>query len=113
VIRQTISNSRTPRYVGNKEYPDFFGNRSGSGKVFGNIPDSSVLYGQPLTNPAWTGGQPGKYRVVVNKNWGYVGVMQHLSDVSNDFKPCTVVPDVMPPNVNPPEIEPPNVPGRV
>jgi hypothetical protein len=36
-----------------------------------------------------------------------------LSDVSNDFKPCTVVPDVVPPNVNPPEIEPPNVPGRV
>lgn len=60
-IRDSIRNSRTPVVASNgKEYPDYFGNNKGSanGKVFPNIPDSSNLYGQPLSDPAWTGNFP-------------------------------------------------------
>jgi hypothetical protein len=56
VIKQTIANSKTSRRASNdKYYPDYFGNKSGNTKVFGNIPDTSNLYGQPLSNPVWTG----------------------------------------------------------
>jgi hypothetical protein len=114
LIRQTISNSRTQRPWGRKSYPDYFGNKSGGNKVFTNIPDTSNLYGQPLTNPAWVGtADPGRYRVVVNEGYNFVGVMQHLADVSNSFKLCVSVPEVNPPNVNPPDINPPNLPGRI
>jgi hypothetical protein len=51
--------------------------------------------------------------VVVNQNYNYVGVMQHTGGISNAFKPCSVVPDVVPPEIEPPHIEPPNVPGKV
>jgi hypothetical protein len=115
VIRQTIFNSRTSRPWGrNKYYPDSFGNQAGGKKLFTNIPDTSNLYGQPLTNPAWVGtAEPGRYRVVVNEKYGYVGVMQHLADVSNSFKLCVGVPEINPPDINPPDINPPNLPGRV
>ncbi|KAF2028248.1 hypothetical protein EK21DRAFT_90806 [Setomelanomma holmii] len=114
LIRQTISNSRTQRNWGGKSYPDYFGNRAGGNKVFTNIPDTSNLYSQPLTDPAWVGtAGPGRYRVVMNEGYGFVGVMQHLADLSNSFKLCVSVPVVNPPDVNPPDINPPNLPGRV
>ncbi|KAF1916054.1 hypothetical protein BDU57DRAFT_594836 [Ampelomyces quisqualis] len=90
-IKQTIANAKIPRQASNgKEYPDYFGNRSGSTTLFGNIPASSNLYGQPLTNPAWTGGPPGKYRVILNEKFNFVGVVVHTSH--NLFKTCTITP---------------------
>ncbi|OAL01314.1 hypothetical protein IQ06DRAFT_347367 [Phaeosphaeriaceae sp. SRC1lsM3a] len=109
-IRDSIRNSRTPVVASNgKEYPDFFGNNKGSanGKVFPNIPDSSALYGQPLSDPAWTGGRAGIYRVVMNEGYNYVGTMIHTA--GNNFKTCTpIVAEVVPPHV-----EPPTLPGKV
>ncbi|KAH7091497.1 hypothetical protein FB567DRAFT_518817 [Paraphoma chrysanthemicola] len=115
LIRQTIYNSRTSRPWGrNKSYPDFFGNQAGGKKLFTNIPDTTNLYGQPLTNPAWVGtAEPGRYRVVVNEKYGYVGVMQHLADVSNSFKLCVGVQEINLRDVNLPDINPSNLPGRV
>ncbi|KAH7410185.1 hypothetical protein DE146DRAFT_751893 [Phaeosphaeria sp. MPI-PUGE-AT-0046c] len=109
VIGASLSNARTQRTAANgKSYPDFFGNNKGNanGKTFPNIPDSSNLYGQPLSDPAWTGGAAGIYRVVMNEGYSYVGTMIHIS--GNDFRPCTPVA-----NVEPPHIEPPVLPGKV
>jgi hypothetical protein len=84
--------------------------------VFGNINNAvTELWIQPLTNPAWTGNSaPGRWRVVMNSNFGYVGVMEHPPGDSTNFRQCTTVPDVqapVPPVVEPPHVEPPVLPG--
>jgi hypothetical protein len=110
VIRQSIAESRTPRIVGvnRKEFPHVFGNKSGP---FGNINNAlTTLWIQPLADPAWTGNSaPGRYRVVMNQNFGYVGVMEHPPNDNTNFRLCTTVPDVQAPV--PPHVEPPVLPG--
>jgi hypothetical protein len=45
--------------------------------------------------------------VVMNEGYNYVGVMIHFG--SNDFRQCTVTPEIVPPNVEPPNVVPPNI----
>jgi hypothetical protein len=99
--------------VNRKEFPHVYKNLNG---VFGNINNAvTELWIQPLTNPAWTGNSaPGRYRVVMNAGFTYVGVMEHPPGDSTNFRQCTTVPDVqapVPPNVEPPHVEPPVLPG--
>lgn len=56
------------------------------------------------------GGPAGKYReyrVLLNEKYGYIGVLVHFG--ANDFRQCTVTPEVVPPNVKPSNMEPPNI----
>lgn len=53
------------------------------------------------------GGPAGKYReyrVLLNEKYGYIGVLVHFG--ANDFRQCTVTPEVVPPNVKPSNMEP-------
>lgn len=49
-INSAIKESKTQH----GKYPEKFGNKSGSNKVFDNIPDSTQLWEEPLANPTWT-----------------------------------------------------------
>ncbi|KAJ5554879.1 hypothetical protein N7535_007322 [Penicillium sp. DV-2018c] len=76
------------------KYPFKFGNKSGGGKVFSNIPDGTDLREFPIVDGGiYTGGLPGKYRVVTDykDNRGdFRGVMQHTgATVGGAYTACT------------------------
>ena len=82
-IKAAMKESKTPH----GKYPEKFGNKSGSSKVFDNIPDSTQLWEQPLADPTWTGnGSPGKYRVVMKNDYSYAGVM--IESAGGAFTKC-------------------------
>ncbi|KAJ9375068.1 hypothetical protein DTO282E5_52 [Paecilomyces variotii] len=81
-----------------RSYPKPFGNKSGGGKVFSNIPDGTDLREFPIiSGAAYTGGPPGAYRVVTdykNNRGDFRGVMQHTgATISGAYEACTPVKD--------------------
>ena len=87
-INQALSNSHTQH----GDYPKQFFNKDTGGKpVFDNITptNDNKYYEYPLVtgDAGYTGGAPGKYRVVMNKNYGYVGLTKHVGS-GNDISKC-------------------------
>ncbi|KAL7655713.1 hypothetical protein ACMYSQ_007654 [Aspergillus niger] len=81
-IKNAISQSRT----GAGKYPDTYGNGEGYFKA------TTQLYEYPLVSGGtYTGGDPGKYRVIMNEKYNYVGSLYHIRGVSNGFQKCTNV----------------------
>ncbi|KAL4983815.1 Ribonuclease/ribotoxin [Aspergillus falconensis] len=68
-------------------YPHKFGNKSGNSQVFENITKELREY-PIIQGGTWTGGEPGKYRVVTDNNDNFVGVM--IENAGASFSRCTV-----------------------
>ncbi|KAL4992918.1 Ribonuclease/ribotoxin [Aspergillus recurvatus] len=68
-------------------YPHKFGNKSGNSDVFDNVTKDLREY-PIIQGGTWTGGEPGKYRVVTDYNNNFVGVMIEYAGAS--FSRCTV-----------------------
>jgi hypothetical protein len=56
--KEQIYNAVQQSWTRRGKYPASFGNKSGSSKVFPNIPDSNKLLEYPLADPTWTGTLP-------------------------------------------------------
>ncbi|KAJ5123973.1 Guanine-specific ribonuclease N1/T1 [Penicillium bovifimosum] len=68
-------------------YPHGFGNMSGNQQVFEGV--TRALREYPLLAGAtWTGGEPGKYRIVADYNNKFAGVM--IESAGASFTRCTV-----------------------
>ncbi|KAJ5971424.1 Guanine-specific ribonuclease N1/T1 [Penicillium vulpinum] len=68
-------------------YPHKFGNKSGNGQVFEGVTKDLREY-PIIEGGTWTGGVPGKYRVVTDYKDNFVGVM--IEDAGASFSRCTV-----------------------
>ncbi|KAF2823054.1 hypothetical protein CC86DRAFT_409825 [Ophiobolus disseminans] len=86
--KSTIIATLKAAHTKHPKYPEPFVNKSCKedyGKTVDcfTVPGNAVLLGYPLTDPVWTGGEPGKYRVIFNTKTGrsgkheYVGVMYY------------------------------------
>ncbi|CAI7654376.1 unnamed protein product [Penicillium palitans] len=79
------SNKGGDRRVGS--YPHKFGNKSAGGQVFNGVTKDLREY-PILKGGTWTGGPPGKYRVVTDYKNNFVGVM--LEKPGATFIRCTI-----------------------
>ncbi|KAH1396310.1 hypothetical protein KXX49_008078 [Aspergillus fumigatus] len=68
-------------------YPHKFGNKSGNSQVFEGITKDLREY-PIIQSGTWTGGEPGKYRVVTDYKDNFEGVMIEHAGVS--FSRCTI-----------------------
>ncbi|KAL4737897.1 Ribonuclease/ribotoxin [Aspergillus similis] len=68
-------------------YPHKFGNMSGNSQVFAGVTKDLREY-PIIEGGTWTGGEPGKYRVVTDYSDNFVGVMIEYAGAS--FSRCTV-----------------------
>ncbi|RHZ68721.1 hypothetical protein CDV55_105336 [Aspergillus turcosus] len=68
-------------------YPHKFGNMSGNSQVFVGVTKDLREY-PIIQGGTWTGGEPGKYRVVTDYNDNFVGVM--IESAGASFSRCTV-----------------------
>ncbi|PYI00186.1 Ribonuclease/ribotoxin [Aspergillus ellipticus CBS 707.79] len=69
------------------KYPEYYGNAE---KLFTS---TSNLYEYPLVDGTYSGttsaGEPGKYRVIMNEKYKYMGSVYHPAGTGNTFKLCT------------------------
>ncbi|KAF7161338.1 hypothetical protein CNMCM5623_006952 [Aspergillus felis] len=68
-------------------YPHKFGNKSGNSEVFEGVTKDLREY-PIIEGGTWTGGEPGKYRVVTDYNDNFVGVM--IENAGASFSRCTI-----------------------
>ncbi|KAL4812448.1 Ribonuclease/ribotoxin [Aspergillus spinulosporus] len=68
-------------------YPHKFGNMSGNSQVFAGVTKDLREY-PIIEGGTWTGGEPGKYRVVTDYSNNFVGVM--IENAGASFSRCTV-----------------------
>ncbi|KAL4749312.1 hypothetical protein BDW72DRAFT_194941 [Aspergillus terricola var. indicus] len=68
-------------------YPHKFGNASGNSQVFAGVTKDLREY-PIIEGGTWTGGEPGKYRVVTDYSNNFVGVM--IENAGASFSRCTV-----------------------
>ncbi|GAQ10112.1 guanyl-specific ribonuclease F1 [Aspergillus lentulus] len=68
-------------------YPHKFGNKSGNSQVFEGVTKDLREY-PIIQGGTWTGGEPGKYRVVTDYSDNFVGVM--IENAGASFSRCTV-----------------------
>ncbi|KAJ5295489.1 hypothetical protein PENANT_c001G06685 [Penicillium antarcticum] len=68
-------------------YPHKFGNKSGNSQVYEGVTKDLREY-PILQGGTWTGGEPGKYRVVTDYSNKFVGVM--IENAGASFSRCTV-----------------------
>ncbi|KAA8643892.1 hypothetical protein EYZ11_006638 [Aspergillus tanneri] len=68
-------------------YPHKFGNMSGKSQVFEGVTKNLREY-PIIQGGTWTGGEPGKYRVVTDYSDNFVGVM--IENAGASFSRCTV-----------------------
>ncbi|KAL6232200.1 hypothetical protein BDW75DRAFT_232975 [Aspergillus navahoensis] len=68
-------------------YPHKFGNKSGNSQVFESITKELREY-PIIQGGTWTGGEPGKYRVVTDYSDSFVGVV--IENAGASFSRCTV-----------------------
>ncbi|KAL4888820.1 Ribonuclease/ribotoxin [Aspergillus ambiguus] len=68
-------------------YPHKFGNKSGNIQVFGGVTKDLREY-PIIQGGTWTGGEPGKYRVVTDYSNKFVGVM--IENAGASFSRCIV-----------------------
>ncbi|GFF49223.1 retrovirus-related Pol polyprotein from transposon TNT 1-94 [Aspergillus udagawae] len=68
-------------------YPHKFGNMSGNSQVFEGVTKDLREY-PIIEGGTWTGGEPGKYRVVTDYSDNFVGVM--IENAGASFSRCTV-----------------------
>ncbi|KAI3063013.1 hypothetical protein CBS147343_8479 [Aspergillus niger] len=81
-IKNAISQSRT----GAGKYPDTYSNSEGYFKTTTQLYEYSLVSGSTYTNS-----NPGKYRVIMNEKYNYIGSLYYIRGVSNGFKKCTNV----------------------
>ncbi|KAL5360642.1 Ribonuclease/ribotoxin [Aspergillus floccosus] len=71
-------------------YPHKFGNKSGNSQVFEGVTKDLREY-PIIQGGTWTGGEPGKYRVVTDYKNNFAGVM--IENAGASFSRCTVSDD--------------------
>ncbi|OJJ67732.1 hypothetical protein ASPBRDRAFT_161318 [Aspergillus brasiliensis CBS 101740] len=80
-----IRNAINQAYTGAGNYPKAYMNGEGF------FSSTTQLYEYPLVSGTYTGGDPGKYRVIMNEKYNYVGSLYHIRGQSNGFKKCSNV----------------------